>query len=242
MLHYQPIVDTADSRIVGVEALLRWQHPGAGLLEPSAFIPVAERRAHHPPRPWALDAACAQGAAWQRAGIRRRGSPSICPGRQLRGMPDFPRADGGLAHHGLDAGRLVLELTEGLVMDGDRPSQLELHPSAAGGRRAFRAGRFRHRLFVHRSPHQAPAHRQPEDRPQLRHGLFDNPDDAGITTAILAMARHLGLDVVAEGVGPPPRRDFLHRPAAARWGYLFSPPLPAAQMEQLLRESPAEPG
>ena len=241
VLHYQPIVDTADSRIVGVEALLRWQHPERGLLEPSAFIPAAEESGLIIPLGHrALDAACAQGAAWQRAGIAPARIAVNLSGRQLR-MPDFTLGLMALlAHHGLDAGRLVLELTEGLVMDGDPVIAAELHRlRAAGVHFALDDFGIGYSSIAHLK--RLPIGSLKIDR-SFVHGLFDNPNDAGITTAILAMARHLGLDVVAEGVETAAERDFL-REAGCRTmqGYLFSPPRPAAEMETLLRDALREP-
>ena len=145
-----------------------------------------------------------------------------------------------LAHHGLDAGRLVLELTEGLVMDGDPAIAAELHRlRAAGVHFALDDFGIGYSSIAHLK--RLPIGSLKIDR-SFVHGLFDNPNDAGITTAILAMARHLGLDVVAEGVETAAERDFL-RDAGCRTmqGYPFSPPRPAAEMETLLRDALREP-
>jgi len=241
VLHYQPIVDTTDSRITGVEALLRWRHPERGLLEPSAFILAAEESGLIVPLGrWVLEAACAQAGAWQRAGIAPARIAVNLSGRQLR-MPDFSRGVMDLVtRHGLDPGRLVLELTEGLVMDGDPALAAELHwLGAAGVHFALDDFGIGYSSIAHLK--RLPIGSLKIDR-SFVHGLFDNPNDAGITTAILAMARHLGLEVVAEGVETAAERDFL-REAGCRTmqGYLFAPPLPAAEMEALLRDALREP-
>jgi len=241
VLHYQPIVETATARIVGVEALLRWQHPARGLLEPPAFLAAAEDSGLIVALGrWVLDTACAQGGAWQRAGIAPARIAVNLSGRQLRAATFAADVLALVAQHGLDPRRLVLELTEGLAMDDD--------PTLAAGLTRLRAAGVHFALDDFGIGYSSIAHLKRLPIGSLKidrsfiHGLFDNPGDAGITSAILAMAHHLGLDVVAEGVETPAERDFLQRTGCTQMqGYLFSPPLPAPALESLLRARLAQP-
>lgn len=233
-LLYQPIIDTDDDHICGVEALLRWQHPTRGLLEPLAFLPAAEGSGLMIPLGrWVLETACIQAASWMRAGVELPRVAINLSGRQLR-TPDFIADVARIIEAtGLNADRLELELTEGLVMTGD--SALE-----AGLQRLHGAGvhlaldDFGVGYSSVAQLKRLPIGTLKIDR-SFVHGMLDNANDAAITTAILAMARRLGLDVVAEGVETAAERDFLRQAGCRRMqGYLFSPPCPADEMEALL--------
>ena len=120
VLHYQPIVDVSARSLVGVEALVRWQHPRRGLLEPNEFIPLAEQcRPDLRPGAWVLDEACRQLASG-----RKRATPTACHRQPLCPPAGERRPRGRCAtphHAGIRADAALLEVTESAVMPTRRP-------------------------------------------------------------------------------------------------------------------------
>jgi EAL domain-containing protein (putative c-di-GMP-specific phosphodiesterase class I) len=246
LLHYQPQVELTTGKVVGAEALLRWQSPDRGLVSPAEFIPVLEDTGLIiPVGRWVLSAACRQAKAWQEA-------PGLAPLRMAVNLSarQFSQEDlvsdvsGALMEAGLDPPWLELELTESLLMEDLDASLRALHQlkSAGGGVRIsiddFGTGYSSlYRLKT------LPIQRLKIDRSFIRDVPTD-PDDAAITAAIVRLAHSLRLEVVAEGVETEQQLAFLrHRECDEAQGYHFSEPLPAGRFaEFLLKREASLPG
>ena len=148
-LYYQPQVELRSGRIVGLEALLRWNHPKRGQILPSVFIPIAERSGQiQTLGQWVLDAACRQLRAWQNAGIAPELVGVNFSALHFKGSVDLDReVAASLDKWGIAPGSIEIELTE-IGADGHHPAAQRSLQSAAPARRADRDRRFRHRLFV----------------------------------------------------------------------------------------------
>ena len=167
LLHYQPQVCLRSGRVIGMEALIRWNHPQLGMIAPNRFIGLAEETGLIVPiGEWVLRTACGQTLAWQQAGLGALRIAVNLSARQF-GEPDLaPSIIGILAETGLAAQYLEIELTESMVMkDVERSIGILRQLKAAG--RAVVDRRLRHRLFQPVLPEALPA-RRAEDRPVLR--------------------------------------------------------------------------
>jgi diguanylate cyclase (GGDEF)-like protein/PAS domain S-box-containing protein len=235
LLYYQPQLDIRTREIVGVEALIRWQHPDMGLVSPAAFISLAEETGLIIPiGEWVLRIACAQNRAWQAAGL-----PSIrvtvnLSGSQFRQETLLGTIDQVLRDTGLDPHYLELELTESIIMKDAEATITMLYKLKSMGLRLsiddFGTG-YSSLSYLKRFPLDT----LKVDRSFVRNVTTD-PDDAAITTAIIAMAHSLNLKVIAEGVETEKQLAFLSKQKCDEMqGYLFSPPVPAAVLTQLLQ-------
>ena len=237
VLYYQPQVDLAGGGIVGVEALLRWKHPKQGLVAPAEFIPLLEETGLIVPvGEWVLREACAQATAWREAGLPPLRMAVNLSARQLRDGRFADTVAAALADTGMDPDGLELEITESLVMQ-----QVEA---------SLEALRRIHALGVHISMddfgtgYSSLSHLKllPIDAVKIdRSFVCDIPDDkndAAIVQAIIVLAHTLRLNVIAEGVETEAQLAFLrtHGCGAAQ-GFLFSRPVPAAELAVLLEAS-----
>ncbi|HZB27485.1 MAG TPA: EAL domain-containing protein, partial [Gemmatimonadales bacterium] len=196
-VHYQPIVDAYTNTVVGAEALLRWRHPELGLLLPSEFIPIAEENGLIVPMgEWILQSACLQNRAWQDAGLPRIRVGVNLSSRQLKkNLSDtIGRA---LQISGLEPRYLSLELTESVLVNHHREGTEALHALRAMGLHLavddFGTGYSSFSYLKH-----FPLDTLKIDRSFVRE-IAIQPDDAAITTAIIAVGHALGLRVIAEG-------------------------------------------
>jgi diguanylate cyclase (GGDEF)-like protein len=234
-LVYQPQVEKLEGRIVGVEALLRWSHPDRGFVPPAEFIPIAEDSGLIVALgEWVIKTACHQAVAWRDAGVEIPRVAVNLSARQLRASDFMAKVASILAHTGIDPSLLELELTESILMDPAASSIESLHGLRALGVHFsiddFGTG-YSSMGYVKRFP----IGMLKIDQSFVR-GLPHDANDAGITTAIVAMARSLELDVIAEGVETQEQLAFLRRVGCSKFqGYLFSPPVVAQKMEVLLR-------
>jgi EAL domain-containing protein (putative c-di-GMP-specific phosphodiesterase class I) len=123
VLHYQPQMDLKSGRIVGVEALLRWQHPERGAIGPAVFIPIAERSGLiNELGNWVIDEACRQMKDWEAQGVRMRVAINLSV-HQLA-QPDLPeRIEQALGRHALEASQLLCEITESVAMQDIQATQ-----------------------------------------------------------------------------------------------------------------------
>ena len=146
-LHYQPKIDLATHRVVGVEALLRWRHPERGFIPPAQFIPIAEDTGLILPIGlWVLREACRQSRAWLDAGLPAMPMAVNISAIEFR-SPDFvENIRQTLAQTGLDPHSLELEITESALMK-HAESTVSYAGIAQAHRRAADRGRFRHRLL-----------------------------------------------------------------------------------------------
>lgn len=227
VLHYQPQVAADDGRVVACEALVRWQHPELGLLQPVQFIAVAEESGLIVPLgEWVLETACRQLAAWNAAGLDLVVAVNISALQFRHGMffDDVRRI---LRETGADPARLELELTESALMQ-PTPEVLsrmqQLRDLGIGlALDDFGTG-YSSLSYLKRLP----IRRLKLDRSFVK-DLPDDAEDVAIAMATLSLARDLGMDVVAEGVEEEVQRQFLaERGCRIMQGYLFSRPLPPA--------------
>ena len=240
VLHYQPILDTASGAIVGAEALVRWHHPTLGLLMPGEFIAIAEENGLIVSvGEWVLRTACAQNRAWQRAGLPPIRVVVNLSGRQLRQGTLTETVRAALAASELEPRWLGLELTESMLMERQHEVVAVLQALRAMGLRLsiddFGTGYSSLSYLKH-----FPVDTLKIDRCFVR-DLATVPDDAAITSAIIAMAHALDLKVVAEGVESEEHLTFLRSQGCDEvQGHLLGRPVPAERFaDWLARPKPA---
>jgi diguanylate cyclase (GGDEF)-like protein/PAS domain S-box-containing protein len=232
-LHYQPIVRIEDGRILGLEALLRWQQGDGTVSLPEGLIAVAEETGLIVPiGAWVLDEACRQMTAWTRASGQERG-PGIGVNlsvRQLREPDLVAQVDEVSRRHGVDPSRLMFEITESVLADDTGGILETLHGLRGLGVRLviddFGTG-YSSLAYLKRLPVMALKIDQ-----AFVDGLGDDAEDTAIVTAIVGVARGLDLEVVAEGVETERQVDELRRLGVAyAQGFYFAPPAPADAWE-----------
>jgi predicted signal transduction protein with EAL and GGDEF domain len=236
LLHYQPQVNS-EGRIIGAEALMRWQNPERGVVFPGEFIPLAEETGLILPLGrWALQAACTQLVAWAKhSQTARLGMAVNVSARQFH-HPDFvEEVLQVLRCTGADPKKLKLELTEGLLvedMESTVAKMIELK-SIGIGLSLDDFGTGYSSLSYLKS---LPLDQLKIDQSFIRDVLVD-PNDAAIACAIVSLSQILGLSVIAEGVETEAQRTFLFKHGCQTYqGFLFSPPLPAEQFEAYVHE------
>lgn len=226
-LHYQPKVDTASGRLLGMEALVRWMHPERGMISPAEFIPVAEDTGMIVAiGRWVLREACRQNAAWQQAGLRPLRVAVNLSARQFRSDNLLDEIDAALSETALPASLLELEITESMVMEDpervinlldkirSRGIHLSLDDFGTGHSSLAYLKRF-------------PINCVKIDRAFIK-DMPENTDDVAIARTIVAMAKSLGLTTVAEGVETVEQLELLKTMGCDQiQGYFFSRPLPA---------------
>jgi diguanylate cyclase (GGDEF)-like protein len=235
-LFFQPIVDAATREIVGAEALLRWQHPELGLISPARFVPLAEEIGLiEALGSWTLRSACRSLRGWREAGLPApRVSVNVSP-HQLKGGGLLSEVLGALTGSGLPPSALALELTESALL-GEELGHVEtlraLHRAGVGlALDDFGTG-YSALGYLQRFPFDA----LKLDRVFVQ-GVTREPDKRAITEAVLALARELRLEVVAEGVETEEQLRFLRERGCARvQGFLFAEPLPEDAFGKLLAE------
>lgn len=234
LLHYQPQIDLASGSVVGVEALLRWNRPGVGLMAPDRFIPVAEESGQIIALgEWVLHEACRQAQAWQGAGLPPMRMAVNISALQLQRGNLLDTVAGALEASGLDPRMLELELTESiLIQNVDRNLDTVRELKARGIEIAiddFGTGysslAYLKRLAVDRIK---------IDRSFVR-DISTDPEDAAIVRAVIQMAQSLQLVTLAEGVETREQLDFLRVAGCHEaQGYLFAHPLPADRIAAYL--------
>jgi diguanylate cyclase (GGDEF)-like protein/PAS domain S-box-containing protein len=234
LLHYQPQVELATGRIIGVEALLRWLHPQRGLVPPGAFIATAEETGLILPiGEWALRTACLQARAWQEAGGPPLRIAVNISGKQLNGADIVGVVHRILTETGCDPSRLGLEITESAVMADPRDTirviralhELGLEVTLDDFGTGYSSMAYLKRFALDRLKIDATFIRgTPEDK-----------DNVAIVQATIALARQFRLRVTAEGVETKAQRAFLlANDCDAIQGFLISAPLPGQDIGALL--------
>ncbi|WP_456632204.1 bifunctional diguanylate cyclase/phosphodiesterase [Bradyrhizobium sp. URHC0002] len=237
-LHYQPKIDMASGQITGVEALLRWNHPDLGTVSPGQFIPLAEETGLIVPiGRWVLKEACAQNMAWQGRGLRPVTMAVNLSPRQFADAHLLHDVDEALLASGMSPVLLQLEVTESMVMRNVSRAIKVLDAIQSRGIRLaiddFGTGYSSMSLMK-----QFPIDTIKIDRSFVRDLPIDSEDQA-IAQAIISMGKALGMTVIAEGVETVEQETFLRNHACDEMqGFLFSKPLPAKQMADLLRAEP----
>jgi len=232
VLHYQPRVRIASGELVAVEALIRWQHPRRGLLEPADFIDVAEDSGLIVPiGEWALENACAQARAWQRLKPGLRVAVNISVGQVRDGERLYAAVERALKRAGIDAAALELELTESHLMQNIPENAALLNRLGALGVGIsiddFGTG-YSSLSYLKKLPVDSIK----IDSSFVR-DMEEDPNDEAIIKAILAMAHSLRLSVVAEGVETVAQLEALRALGCDEYqGFHESAALPPAEFEK----------
>ena len=235
-LFYQIQVND-ERKVTGAEALLRWTHPQHGSVSPAQFIPLAEETGLIVPiGQWVLETACAQIKAWAAGSVTRHLDLAInVSPRQFRQPGFVEQVRSVLERSGADPARLKLELTESVVLDNVAATIDKMHALKAMGvgfsMDDFGTG-YSSLTYLKRLPLDV----LKIDRAFVRDIAIDN-NDAVIVQTILGMAKHLGIQVIAEGVETVEQLEFLKIHGCRHFqGFLFSRPLPLEEFERNLAE------
>lgn len=227
VLHYQPQLDLASGDLIGSEALLRWQHPEMGMISPGDFIPLAEKTGLIVIiGEWVLRSACAQNKAWQQAGRTPIRVAVNISARQFREPGFFEMVERVLDETGLDPEWVELEITESLIMENVGDAIMTLNKLKERGVHLaiddFGTG-YSSLSYLKRFP----LTHLKIDQSFVR-DITTDENDAAITISIIALARSMGLKVIAEGVETEEQLHFLKQNDCEQGqGYLFSRPIPA---------------
>ncbi|MFY3384560.1 EAL domain-containing protein [Paracidovorax sp. MALMAid1276] len=232
LLLYQPQVD-AQGRIVGAEALVRWQHPVHGMVPPSEFIPLAEESGLILPLGlWIMETALRQQAQWHEdPGLAHLGLSINVSARQFLQDDFVQQVSGALQQSGADPSRIKLELTESLLLDNVDHVVTTMHALRNLGL-GFSLDDFGTGYSSLSYLKRLPLNQIKIDQGFVLDVLLD-PSDAAIAQSIIALAHSLGLDVIAEGVESQAHLEFLRSHGCRTFqGYLFGRPLPLADFER----------
>lgn len=233
---YQPKIDITDERIIGAEALLRWNNPDLGSVPPNIFIPIAEKYGLiENIGSWVLEMACREASYWQTISSQNLHIAVNISPQQFRSKDLLETVDNALQASGLPARLLEMEITESLLMQDtkepleilntlrDRKISLSLDDFGTG---------YSSLSYLKRFPIQI----LKIDRSFIN-DLMDNQYNRSLVDAIIAMGHSLELRLVAEGVENHEQLDFLRkRNVKVVQGYLFSPPVSAEDFRALLRK------
>ncbi|MGO2768371.1 phosphodiesterase DibA [Pseudomonas taetrolens] len=228
---YQPVHDLSTSRLIGVEALVRWEHPQRGLLAPGEFIPVAERTGLIAEiDAWVLEQACLQMKQWQSSGIHLSFVAVNISSRLFTRPELYTLVSTVLTDTGLDPALLELEVTESAVMEDSHVALEQMHRLRALGLRLaiddFGTG-FSSLLRLK----QLPVQKLKIDQGFVA-GLPEDNDDAAIVRAVIALAQSMGLQVHAEGIEQVEQAQFLlDFNCDLGQGYWFGRPMPAKELD-----------
>jgi EAL domain-containing protein (putative c-di-GMP-specific phosphodiesterase class I) len=234
-LHYQPQGRLQDGCVVGVEALLRWQHPELGMVSPAEFIPIAEKSGLILPiGEWVLRTAVQQLARWQASGLPQMTMAVNVSAVQFR-HPNLPGLVSRiLAEEGVSPACLELELTEGVASnDPERAIAIMADLRARGVRMSIDDFGTGYSSLSYLKRFQV--YKLKIDKSFVQDITVD-AEDLAIVHAIISLASSLGLHTIAEGVETQEQLDVLRAKGCGEiQGYFFSKPLPAQECEQFLR-------
>ncbi|TBN46724.1 phosphodiesterase DibA [Pseudomonas sp. BGI-2] len=226
-VHYQPVHDLKTSRLIGVEALVRWQHPQRGLVSPAEFIPIAERTGLIAEiDAWVMRHACQQMCQWQAAGVALSFVAVNVSSRLFARRELYQQVAQVLHETGLDPAYLELEVTESAVMEDPEVALEQMHRLRELGVRLaiddFGTG-YSSLLRLKRLPVQ----KLKIDQGFVA-GLPWDEDDAAIVRVIIALAQSMGMQVHAEGIEQVEQARFLlEQDCDLGQGYWFGRPVPA---------------
>jgi diguanylate cyclase (GGDEF)-like protein len=230
-VHYQPLVNLDDGKVSCCEALLRWRHPGRGMISPAEFIPVAEETGLiNELGRWVLDTACTEAANWP---DHVRVAVNVSP-VQFKSQMLALNVASALAASGLAAGRLELEITEAVLIRDDDAALAVLHQLRQLGVRIalddFGTG-YSSLSYLQRFPF---------DKIKIDRAFIKDLAGAGasssIVQAVVNIAAASDMTTTAEGVETEQQKNLLHILGCTEMqGYLFSPAIPDVAIRQLLR-------
>ena len=237
-VHYQPKLCLRSGQLLGLEALLRWQHPEKGMIRPDQFISVAEETGLIIPiGKWVIREACRMGRELAENGLGELNIAINLSPKQFSD-PDLVGSIAAILHEEqVPAGRLELELTESLLLDATADTKQQLERLKQLGLTLamddFGTG-YSSLSYLKKFPIDVIK----IDRSFIK-DIPDNQDDMEITSAVIAMAHNLKLQVVAEGVETAAQLAFLRRNRCdIGQGYLFDKPIPGAQLASSLQRYP----
>ncbi len=231
-LHYQPVIDLATDRIVGIEALARWQHATRGAVPPGVFVPLAEAHGFVSDLDrWVLDRACRDTATALRTGVLAPGV-RVAVNLSARSIDDVGLVDmvgDALERSGLPPSSLVLEITETALLQNREAARTSL-----AGLRALGAGVSLDDFGTGYSSlsflRELPVTGVKVDRSFVRDAV-ERPEDRAITEAIIRLATGLGLETIAEGIETDDQRELLRDLGCARaQGFWWSPAVPMTEL------------
>ena len=233
-LYYQPVVQIKTGKIVSVEALIRWHSPDQGFTSPDNFIPLLEETGLIiPVGQWVLESACRQGVAWSQQGVKDLKININMSARQLLHKDLIKQVNDALDKTGLQPHLLDLEITESLLIEDfsntihilDNLNEIGVSLSIDDFGTGYSSLSYLKRM---------PVDTLKIDQSFVR-DITVNMDDAAIVEAICALSKSLRFKITAEGVEHTEQMEYLRRyGVTAVQGYLFSKPLPAADLEHLL--------
>ena len=237
-MHYQPKVDTMHGRIIGMEALIRWHHPQRGLVHPDEFIPIAEESGLIAPMSeWVLDTVCRQARAWRDQSLPPTALAVNLPARHIE-HPDFvDQFVRVLRDHSLEGSGIGIEITESTLMRDMEGSVHKLRQLSDIGVEIsiddFGTG-YSSLSYLKRLP----VHCLKIDR-SFVHDLHSQENGVPLVAGIVAMAKGLRLNLVAEGVETQAQLEFLRQIGCdAYQGYLFSQAVSAEEATRMLQTHP----
>lgn len=243
-LYFQPQVDARNGQVIGAEVLLRWQHPSLGAQSPAQFIRVLEESGLIlEVGGWVLAEACHLCAQLLDEQLISAENFSLCVNispRQFRQNDFVERVESSLRNSLLPRPMLKLEITEGIVIQNIEDTIAKMNRLKRLGV-SFAMDDFGTGYSSLTYLKRLPVDLLKIDQSFVRDATSD-PNDAGIIRAIVAMARSLGLSMIAEGVEQQEQLDFLEQQGCHLYqGYLFSKPLPLAEFRALLARTPQRP-
>jgi diguanylate cyclase (GGDEF)-like protein len=241
-LYYQPQVELSTGRIIGLEALVRWNHGTRGLLAPAAFIPIAERTgAILPLGRWVFETACRQLKAWQAEGVAPQLVAVNVSGVQFKNAAELEReVEDSLTRWSLNPGHIELELTESVLMEATQRHSNTLEKLRQLGMKIaiddFGTGYSSLKYLT-----TYPVNRL-KLAPEFVSRVTVDYRNAAVVRAAIRLANELGLEVIAEGVETEAQVRFLLGAGCEQaQGYYFSRPVPAAKATELLRAGRIQP-
>lgn len=241
-LHFQPKYSLASGAVTGAEALLRWQHPERGWISPVQFIPLAEETGLIVPLgEWVIEEACRTIRLWQGTALNGMRLAINISAEQVARTNVAELVMRALWKHGVQPHLLELEMTESLLMRDVNTAKVMLHTLKDAGITLaiddFGTG-YSSLSYIR----QFPLDSLKIDRSFVLN-LHNDADDAAICAAIIAMAKKLGLKIVAEGIELEQQRQFLHSAGCDEGqGYLFARPMPAQELQRLIEVAPEKRG
>jgi diguanylate cyclase (GGDEF)-like protein/PAS domain S-box-containing protein len=235
VLHFQPQVDARTGKVLGAEALIRWNHPAKGLVYPGDFIALAEETGQIVSiGDWVLRSACRQAKAWQDMGLEPLRISVNVSARQFQEKSLIASVAAALEESRLDPEWLELEITESMIMKDLAGSIARMHELKALGI-MLAVDDFGTGYSNLSALKRFPLSRLKIDRSFII-DLSDDPDDMAITSAIISLAQKLGLDVIAEGVETERQAEILIENGCHEiQGYLYSRPVKAELFAPFLR-------
>lgn len=234
-LFYQPQVSICDDKVIGAEALVRWRHPARGLLEPSAFIAVAEETGLvEPLGEWVIGQAVSQQKRWEQQGHKIKVSINLSP-RQFRSGALIPAIERTVQTEGCEPAMIDFEITETMLIDDNQKTIAALEQLNKMGFRLtiddFGTG-YSNLAYLQRYPINC--------LKIDRSFIADLTKTSAIAELIISMCKLLQLDIVAEGVEDARQLNWLREKGCHQYqGYYFSPPVTAGEFDKYLMTSAA---